>query len=301
MTKTDNHQIKSWYPDIKRIKKEYKISSYPSYLFFNPNGDLVYKILGKQSAMGFIEQAKNALNPKTQYPMLKALYADGRRDTAFLVTLINVAANGGDRDIVPTYVNEYFSQHKEALTKQDFIYAYYGTQKTTDSGFRITQKYPKQMDSLFGDGYSKNTINRIIFNEFVFPDLRTNGKIENKGGGMFLISGDINKNIDWENSKSKVDATYPTLQAQVMRYSKTEYFQWLKDWEGYSNVVNRYVLEDGSDLDPDELTGYADRIFQFCDNKELLIGAIGWCNLAQNAKAGDQVKAKFVEACLQYK
>src|SRR6478672_11685219 len=45
-TKLDNDFIKGWFEDVEQLEKDHEINSYPTYLFFNPNGELVYKILG---------------------------------------------------------------------------------------------------------------------------------------------------------------------------------------------------------------------------------------------------------------
>jgi thioredoxin-related protein len=44
VTKKDGQEVKNWYKDAAAIAKNYKINSYPTYLFFNPAGELVHSI-----------------------------------------------------------------------------------------------------------------------------------------------------------------------------------------------------------------------------------------------------------------
>lgn len=68
ITKKDNPDVKRWYKDAAQLKKEYKINSFPTYLFFNPQGELVHSVYdASATAEVFITKAKQALDPKIQY------------------------------------------------------------------------------------------------------------------------------------------------------------------------------------------------------------------------------------------
>ena len=88
-SKNDSRLIRNWYKTADSIKKVYEISSYPTYLFFNPDGQLVHKILGANlEPKEFLQKAKLALNPATQYSVLKVQFDKCKRDTSFLRVLI---------------------------------------------------------------------------------------------------------------------------------------------------------------------------------------------------------------------
>ncbi len=42
VAKNDNEEVKSCYKDAKIIQYTYKVNGYPTYLFFNPQGELVH-------------------------------------------------------------------------------------------------------------------------------------------------------------------------------------------------------------------------------------------------------------------
>ena len=59
------------------IGKKYGVKSYPTYLYINSKGELVHKSSSKMSAAEFINEAKNALDPKKALGILEKRYEDG--------------------------------------------------------------------------------------------------------------------------------------------------------------------------------------------------------------------------------
>lgn len=70
------------------LSDKYGVSAYPTYLFINGDGEMVHKIVGSMSAVEFIEQANNALNPEnTLYGLAKAFEASGHSEASALAYL----------------------------------------------------------------------------------------------------------------------------------------------------------------------------------------------------------------------
>lgn len=299
---TDNKRIKEWYSDAKKIKDNYKILEYPTYLYFNPNGELVYKIVGANyDPTSFLENTKLALDPKTQYPTLKDQFVNGKRDTAFLATLIKAGINSSDMKSLPTFINPYLKSQTNLLTKQNIIYIFYGTQSTTDFGFETLQKHSEAIDSVIGKGFSRKTVNRLIFNETVFPMLKTNAVIKNYGGGMVDYQGDLNKNVDWPTVSNLVKNKFPDRLEEVTRFSKTLYYQWAEDWTKYAEIVTEYLEKKPNQLNPDELSDHTEVIFQFSNDSSQLQKAEGWSKLAMSSNGTDPTRYKVINTRLMYK
>ena len=299
VTEGDNAATKAWYEDARKISSEFDIAAFPTYLFFNPNGDLVYKVIGaSKDADEFLGKARASLNPATQYPNLKAQYSNGKRDTAFMATLIKAASNARDQENLHTYVNDYLPTQNSYPNHQNLLFAFYGAKKSTDEGFKMMQKYPLQMDSLFGTGFSRRTIQRMIYEEIVFPQVRENGKVENRGG-MILYSGKLIKQVNWDALDANVVEKFPQAAPGIIRYAKTAYYRDLNDWTKFAAVANNYAT--GSDIDFEELMDYAQSVFQFCNQKPAIQQALNWANLAVQSKSDLNVRFKYVQAQLYYK
>lgn len=66
-TGIDNDQVKSWRPEAALLQKKYGVSSFPTYLFFAPDGRLVHRGLGLMNPSTFVNLLQQALDPATQY------------------------------------------------------------------------------------------------------------------------------------------------------------------------------------------------------------------------------------------
>ncbi len=83
-TPDDDSAVKITYPAANNFKRAYLISSFPTFLFFNPEGQAVHKVAATKSADGFIELGRDALDSNKQYFTILKNYQPGQLDTAEL-------------------------------------------------------------------------------------------------------------------------------------------------------------------------------------------------------------------------
>ena len=62
-TRRDPLAVVQWYGDARAIHDQYKIGIYPTLLFFDPEGRLVYKQTGYRGIAAFVQAARQALAP----------------------------------------------------------------------------------------------------------------------------------------------------------------------------------------------------------------------------------------------
>lgn len=283
-TKEDNESIKSWYNDAKTIADFYNIDVYPSYLFFNPEGELVHRITGASDNVDdFIAQAKEALNPQTQYVKLKSEYNNGNRDPGFLISLINAATTASDDSLLHIYINSYLASQSKLLTPQNIKFIARGTSKSTDIGFNILLNYPKEVEAVIGKEERFRTLNIIAFDEEIFPVIMFNGKKTVYGGGLSIYGGGkMNENVDWTKIKTKINLKYNNLAKQIIFNGKLKYYDWLEDWENFSNILLKYTSEEDS-VDIALINIMGGKLLQDCKDKKYFQCAITWASvLAEN-------------------
>lgn len=73
--------------DGKMVAKMFEVSAYPTFLFIDGNGELVYRFLGGRDVNMFVQEGKKALEAYAAYPELKKCerkYEKGVRDKKFL-------------------------------------------------------------------------------------------------------------------------------------------------------------------------------------------------------------------------
>jgi len=75
------------------IAKKYGIRSFPTYLFIDAKGELVYRTQSRMEVEAFLTEGKQALNKDFHIPTIKARFAAGELDPAFLLRYITVMNN----------------------------------------------------------------------------------------------------------------------------------------------------------------------------------------------------------------
>lgn len=66
--------------------EQYRVTTYPTLLYFNTEGKLVHRVIGAYGPEDLIEQSQNALDPDQQIYTLEQRYKNGERDPVFLAT-----------------------------------------------------------------------------------------------------------------------------------------------------------------------------------------------------------------------
>jgi thiol-disulfide isomerase/thioredoxin len=100
--------------------QKYEVRSYPSYLFFDPQGELVHRSVGSKPVEMFIEDGKNALNPDKQFYALQKKYDAGDRSENLLYNYAFAlsSANRGQLEIAEVASAYLNTQKKEDLTSE---------------------------------------------------------------------------------------------------------------------------------------------------------------------------------------
>lgn len=302
VTKNDNEEVKSWYKDAKSLIDTFKINSYPTYLFFSPDGELVHKILGA-SATGedFIAKSKKALNPDTQYYTLKRQYEAGKKDPQFLLLLINAAQLETDSKFIPVVINEYLAAQKDLLTEANVKLLLISTSKSTHPGFTALRNHASLVDSIAGKGKSKEVIRNIAFDEIVLPQLRSNGAKTDYGGGMVVYSGEVNERVDWTAMKEKLDVQYPDISEEIIMASKPVYYEWKKDWLKFSGAVSAYLSAYENQINNDQINAYARTVLANCEDLKCIDSALAWSKKTLTGEDAEKIKYVYTHANLTYK
>ena len=302
VTKNDTEEVRSWYKDAKSLKEAYNINSYPTYLFFNPEGELVHRVMGASAtAEDFISKAKGALDPQVQYFTLKRQYEAGKKNPDFLLLLTNAAQLAKDSKFLPVVIHEYLATQKDLLTKENLKLLTISTLKSNDPGFTVFRNNAITADLILGKGKSDEIIRSIVFDEIVLPYLRIGGIKTNYGGGMIVYSGKVNDHADWNEIKAKLDVRYPDLSEEIIMSSKPMYYQWLKNWPEFSESVSEYLIKYGDRLSKDLLNTYAWTILADCEDMKCVESALKWSKKTLTGEGAKKVMYLYTYGNLIYK
>ena len=304
VTKKDNQQVRAWYKDAAAIAKKYKVNSYPTYLFFSPEGELVHSIFSpSQTADEFITKAKGALDPKLQYQSLTKQYRAGNRNPEFLLTILKSAMSNHDKVAVAQISPLYFSTQKDLLSEENLKLLAIFTAKTTDAGFSVFRNHGVVADLVLGKGKSAEMVKTIIFNELIVPALRINGTATNYGSGMVAYSGTLNPDVNWDELKSKLDGQYPDLSESLLMSAKLTYLDWSGKWAELNHAIFDFFGTKKDGITLGQLNDIAGSMFRNCDDQKVLEGAATWTglNMARAQDESEKIMSRFWFANLLYK
>ncbi|MRT94707.1 thioredoxin domain-containing protein [Ancylomarina sp. 16SWW S1-10-2] len=104
------------------LATKFGISSYPTLLFIDGEGNAVHKLVGGMPAEDLIKGAKAALDPSMRIGTLKAKYESGNRDVEFLMTYLGAVKAQFDRENMAIVSKEIIKQTSldKYLTKDLF-------------------------------------------------------------------------------------------------------------------------------------------------------------------------------------
>ncbi|WP_162056262.1 thioredoxin fold domain-containing protein [Pontibacter pamirensis] len=269
-TGKDSEEVKKWYNDAQAIATTYNINSFPTFLFFNPKGELVHRLNGgSPTGDDFIAKAEAALSG---YHKQKRQFQSGKKDPEFLLELIKSAQLMNDRELMPLVMNEYLATQKNLLTEENLKLIAESTKKVADPGFAVLRNNADKADLVLGKGVSERIVKTVVFDDIVFQYLKVDGVKKEYGGGMVEYIGKINENVDWDEIEKELNLEFPDLSEEIIMTSKPMYYQWLKNWPEYVGHVHSHRNK----IDKFLLLRYANNVFLFSDDSVSLRKALDW-------------------------
>ena len=279
----DNDQVKSWYADAHLINQEFHVQGYPSLLFFNPDGTLVYRKLGFQDPQTFLRSAANAFDPRNLTYLTKLReYNAGKKDYVSMAELaIYVKDIDGNEFLAKSVAKDYFEYYLCKLTGDklctkdnlNFI-SIFDLGNSSGNVFHLCYTKPAIVDSLIGfNGWAKNYVQSRITREELENKLKKNGK------ALF-------RNPDWNHFTVTIKEKYPLIDAgSLVDGYRIFYYRSISDWGNWFYYKNRNV-EKGQfgrmgnliGFDLNDMGGWD--AFLHCNDKNVLRRVIPWVSLA---------------------
>ena len=171
-TKADTEAIRNAYDDAKRIDDEYKITAYPTLLFFSPEGKLVSRFIGFLDGRALIAEAEKALDSNAQFYTLLDQFKLGKLDTAAMKALVYRANAVGDKLNSRAIAEKYAStiKNNDLYKKDNLIFISQFLNGSKDRNFKVFFEDGKKVNKIIGlSGYSENVVMGIISREEIDP------------------------------------------------------------------------------------------------------------------------------------
>lgn len=78
-----------------QLNQQWRIQAYPTFVFFDSDGQLIYRVEGEKKVEVLLAEARNALEPKRQFPYLKAQFEKDTTDGDACYNYVSALHRGG--------------------------------------------------------------------------------------------------------------------------------------------------------------------------------------------------------------
>ncbi len=246
----------------KDLASRYGVRVFPTYLFINPDEQLVHRLVGFTPSDQFIEHASHTLDPDKQFYTLLKKYEADKRNTSMTENLIWSAIEANETETAQKIAPEYFKSQSNWLTEKNLTLIDRITLTSNDPYFKFMLEHKDEFGEQFSPAYYKEKMFWITY----------------KGAHQKLelpttITKEIaNKNIP--KAEKYFKAIYPEQQTKLIHQFKVDVFQASKDWNAYAREV--ISNEPDQPLTASELNHMAWIFFEHIDDPEFLKKAVEW-------------------------
>jgi thioredoxin-related protein len=260
----DNEDIRARYNDNHMLLTKYGVLAYPTYLVFNPEGELVQKFVGYLPAKEFIINGEDALKPEKQYYTQLRRFERGDRSPAFLFDLAQMAHQAMDKKNGELVFGEYLKTNPDIYTKENIRLILSYTKSTRDKGFVLMMEEPEKVDAVMGKNTSALFIVYLI------------SKDELKSSLFSKAPDSLATSPDWTLLRSGLEKKYPKYAQEVMASNKVNFYQYNKQWIPYGPAISYYMQNYSDRPSYQQLNQYAWEVYENCAESGLIAQALEW-------------------------
>lgn len=235
----------------KALSMKYHVNGFPSYLIFNSEGLLVYKIIGYRVAEEFKKELTKALEAKEPLvPGFSTALDPGYPD--FYKNSFGTSKERKKSD--PNAVNEWLDKQTDLFSEVSWAVMW---------RFTVSEKYENwifdnkaKLIQLYGKEEVNGKIMNIIF-------ARVDRAAEKKDKAAFKAAVAL------------VDMHIPDESAWMNFQLALNYFEKTEDWKGYGDAVQNDINTNGYKK-ASTINGCAWTIYEKCDDKSVITQAATW-------------------------
>lgn len=288
-TKNDNEFTRSWYKTAKEMGRTYRVAEYPTFLFFSPDGEVVYKAFGYKAPDNFIQVARDALTPSKQYYALLRAYKKGKKDYVNMPDLITMSKQLGDTANYFPLLTDYYaylqSQGKDKLySKENIEFIASTISRSSQPPFRMFYPDGSEVDKVMKkEGYAKKVVDQVIFKEKANP---------------FLSAAEGKTEPDWSILQNVIAKDYKGDYAdRIVMDAKLRWYQFYGNVLKYATTLNDKMEKYGSDTTSSgedfKLNNQAFLIWEKINDVAELKRIIGW--MAGVVRRGEKATDYYLE------
>ena len=242
------------------IAKKYSIYSYPTLLFIDGDGKVVYKAAGYMSPQELISIAKEAVNPENTLENKIAKFEAGEKDPEFLMGLIKNTYSS-DFSLAQKVATRYFQMRTDATySKEEAGMLLFFTKTIDDDLYKIFTAKKAELSTQIPESYLAEYDKQLKLNTVLQKSFDANTQSINES--TFLAEG------------TKI---YGEKEAkQLLNKINMDLFFTQKKYDDYAKSALNYY-QNPKDFATDELNNVAWNFYLYVTDKTLLTQVTQLC------------------------
>lgn len=242
------------------IAKKYSIYSYPTLLFIDGDGKIVYKAAGYMSPQELISIAKEAVNPENTLENKIAKFEAGEKDPEFLMGLIKNTYSS-DFSLAQKVATRYFQTRTDATySKEEAGMLLFFTKTIDDDLYKIFTAKKAELSTQIPESYLAEYDKQLKLNTVLQKSFDANNQSINEP--IFLAEG------------TKI---YGEKEAkQLLNKINMDLFFTQKKYDDYAKSALNYY-QNPKDFATDELNNVAWNFYLYVTDKTLLTQVTQLC------------------------
>jgi thioredoxin-related protein len=267
-TENDSEDVKSWYDEAKRFAKDYGVRAYPTFLVFDPNGELVHKVVGGNQPDQFIQRFKDALVPEKQFITSKKKFEENPQNVESAKQIFKLAADVYDFELANKAFNTILEKStQEELLQHDNIggIVVLALENPDSKAFDVIYNNQSAFSDFFKNVYRAD-INDFL--AYILSKKEISPKVSN------------GENIDYDTLEKQLNTKYEKVNfSKTISSMKLSNYLQKKDWKTFVNEYDK-IVKTNANITAEELNEYAWQMFEECNDQEALKVALAWSKLA---------------------
>lgn len=287
-TTKDDQLVKNSYGDASRLNDLYKIGSYPTYLFFSPDGIALHRFTGsRENVKTFLDAVKDAFNPVKQYYGLVKQWSSHKSDTTLLFNAYTAARGQRDYKLADSIGEAYLNAQSELLTMKNLrlITSCNLIRASNDKWFQLFLTNAAKINTMAKDSLAvSNNLSAVVFREEItlpfyfdnkplywnivketirkkYPVIGEYLIIDIETGIKGHIHDEINtiiridkKEPDWGEIAKKLEQKYPDFNLDLALTSfEVEYYAHKKLWPETADAVYQLMTKYGDQVSDSDM------------------------------------------------
>ncbi len=145
----------------KDLSRRYGVRAYPTFLFLDPEGQVVHRTVGYHETDKFLELGAAALDPTRQLATLEKRFAAGERDPAFLLQYAQASYNAMDGKHGPI-AEAYLQTQPDWGSDENMEFIYQFTDRTDSKLFDYLVQHRQAFEEKFGSRAVTGKIENLV-------------------------------------------------------------------------------------------------------------------------------------------